>query len=336
MTGRGTRQRGSGPRARLAPKLFVVLAAGLISAALLVATASASDPSMTISGEAREGQTLTANPAGLNLYKWQRCNPAVATCADTEKQGQEGWTDIVTGPDHTYTLTSADVSHKVRVLAKETSLGSQFDRRSSPLGPVVGSAASGPAPTGQEPPVLRVSGNLENVGGAVSVLEPGSKQFVDVETIEHILMGSIVDARQGVSRLYTAKNASGDIQSGRFRAGMYKITQGHGNAPFTILTLVGDVATATATASWLRSGTIRAHASGRVGRRLWGRASGRYRTRGRYSSATIRGTYWLVEEVLRGTRTRVRRGRVRVRDRVRHRTVLLKRGQTYLARRPRR
>ena len=37
-------------------------------------------------------------------------------------------------------------------------------------------------------------------------------------------------------------------------------------------------------------------ASSRRVRRLWGRARGRFRTRGSYSAATIRGTKWLTED----------------------------------------
>jgi hypothetical protein len=66
-----------------------------------------------------------------------------------------------------------------------------------------------------------------------------------------------------------------------------------------------------------------------------GDGSGSFRTSGRYSSATVRGTKWLVQDSCAGTLTRVVRGVVAVRDDVRRRTVVLRAGKKYLAR-PRR
>ena len=72
-------------------------------------------------------------------------------------------------------------------------------------------------------------------------------------------------------------------------------------------------------------------------RRLWGRDSGgRFRTHGRHSHATVRGTRWLTEDRCQGTLTRVTEGSVLVRDTVRRRTVVVRAGGHYFARRPRR
>jgi hypothetical protein len=67
-------------------------------------------------------------------------------------------------------------------------------------------------------------------------------------------------------------------------------------------------------------------------RQLWGTASGRFRTRGRYASATVRGTRWLTVDRCDGTLTQVREGRVAVRDFVKGKTVLVGPGKSYLAR----
>jgi hypothetical protein len=45
-------------------------------------------------------------------------------------------------------------------------------------------------------------------------------------------------------------------------------------------------------------------------RRLFGRAHGRFRTRGRNSTATVRGTEWVTEDTCEGTRTQDRKGSV--------------------------
>ncbi len=46
----------------------------------------------------------------------------------------------------------------------------------------------------------------------------------------------------------------------------------------------------------------------------------------------MRGTKWLTKDTCAGTLTRVMQGSVVVRDLVKHRTVLVKRGKQYLAR----
>jgi hypothetical protein len=71
-----------------------------------------------------------------------------------------------------------------------------------------------------------------------------------------------------------------------------------------------------------------------VVRQLWGNGKGRFRTRGNYSSATVRGTFWLTADRCDGTFTRVRQGVIEVRDLRLRRTIRLRAGQTYLARRP--
>jgi hypothetical protein len=66
--------------------------------------------------------------------------------------------------------------------------------------------------------------------------------------------------------------------------------------------------------------------------KLWGSGKGKFRTGGKYSSATVRGTIWLVQDECDGTFTKVRRGTVQVRDLRRKKTVTVKAGHTYLAR----
>ena len=67
-------------------------------------------------------------------------------------------------------------------------------------------------------------------------------------------------------------------------------------------------------------------------RRLWGDGSGRFRTKGKHSAATVVGTRWLVEDRCTSTLTRVVRGRVSVRDFVKKKTVIVRAGKKYVAR----
>ena len=65
---------------------------------------------------------------------------------------------------------------------------------------------------------------------------------------------------------------------------------------------------------------------------LWGNGKGKFRTDGKYSSATVRGTIWLTQDRCDGTLTTVKRGTVSVRDFKRRKTVSVKAGHSYLAR----
>ena len=63
-----------------------------------------------------------------------------------------------------------------------------------------------------------------------------------------------------------------------------------------------------------------------------GRRQGPFRTKGRYSSATVRGTKWLTADRCDGTFTRVQRGVIAVADFPNRRQVTLRAGRSYLAR----
>ena len=72
----------------------------------------------------------------------------------------------------------------------------------------------------------------------------------------------------------------------------------------------------------------------KVVRRLWAKGKGKYRTRGRYAAATIRGTEWLTADRCDGTLVRVTQGRVEVANLPLRRNVIVRAGRSYLARKP--
>ena len=67
-------------------------------------------------------------------------------------------------------------------------------------------------------------------------------------------------------------------------------------------------------------------------RRLWGDGKGKFRTRGSYAAATVRGTKWLVQDSCAGTLVRVTQGSVVVRDFRRKKNVVVRAGKRYTAR----
>ena len=66
-------------------------------------------------------------------------------------------------------------------------------------------------------------------------------------------------------------------------------------------------------------------------RKLWGDGKGKFRTKGQYSAATVRGTKWLVTDTCTTTVTKVAVGVVEVRDNVKKKTYLVRAGKKYLA-----
>jgi hypothetical protein len=70
----------------------------------------------------------------------------------------------------------------------------------------------------------------------------------------------------------------------------------------------------------------------RPSRRLFANVKGRFRTRGRHSTATVRGTKYLVKDSCAGTTTRVIKGTVVVRDLVKHRNHVVRAGHRFVAR----
>ena len=73
-------------------------------------------------------------------------------------------------------------------------------------------------------------------------------------------------------------------------------------------------------------------ATATIVRQVWGDGKGRFRTKGRYASATVRGTRWLTADRCDGTFVRVQRGVIAVNDVPNRRQVTLRAGRSYLAR----
>jgi hypothetical protein len=78
------------------------------------------------------------------------------------------------------------------------------------------------------------------------------------------------------------------------------------------------------------SGVSRAAAT--TVRQIWGDGKGSFRTKGRYASATVRGTKWLTADRCDGTFVRVTRGAIGVIDPPRRTEVRVPAPRTYLAR----
>jgi len=182
----------------------------------------------------------------------------------------------------------------------------------------------GPAPL--PPPVAGKTVNAKVRAGTVRFRLPGQTAFVELTAPQQLPMGTTFDTTAGRVTLTSAADTQGATQHAWFYEGTFTVRQTTGSEPLTTLALAGALPDCTKGA--------RAAASTRKQRHLWGDGKGRFRTGGRFSAATVRGTRWVVSDRCDGTLTRVVRGSVSVRDRVRNKTVILRAGQQYLARAP--
>ncbi len=159
---------------------------------------------------------------------------------------------------------------------------------------------------------------------------PDGRRFFDLSNAVKIPIASTVDPEDGVVQLSTARNSAGARQEVSVSQGVFSVRQDAGKRTVTELRLAGRVR------SCGRSGRGGRAATDRPLRRLYAqvdkRKHGRYRVRGRYSIGAAVGTAWLTEDRCDGTFTHVDDGVVRVRDRVRNKTVTVRAGESYLAR----
>jgi hypothetical protein len=186
-----------------------------------------------------------------------------------------------------------------------------------------------PTVTPTPAPVFHRQVVVRPVSGTVLVRRKGTHTFVPLDAKAGVPLGSQVDVTHGRIALTSVPHRGGKPQTAQFYAGIFTVTQ---SGSVTVLTLSGPKPTC----SRPRGRASAAAKKKKVkSRKLWGDGHGSFRTSGQYSAATVRGTQWLVQDTCAGTLTHVAHGLVAVTDRVRHKTVLVRGGKSYLAR-PRR
>jgi alpha-tubulin suppressor-like RCC1 family protein len=173
------------------------------------------------------------------------------------------------------------------------------------------------------PPVAGKSVDIEPTTGTVTVRCPDQSGSQKLLEPERIALGCVVDTRHGTATLTSVKGP-GETESAEFWGGVFKVGQEGGAHPETVLTLVGPLDCGTAMSLAARP------ADG--GRGLWGSGEGNFKTVGHDGSASVRGTIWFVGDRCDGsTLFKVRRGTVWVRDFGKRKTVVLQKGQSYVA-----
>jgi Ca2+-binding RTX toxin-like protein len=189
-------------------------------------------------------------------------------------------------------------------------------------------------------PKLASSAVVRPVGGSLPDMSPlGISRLVPLRDTINLPFGSVLDAAAGDVKITSsggsgkAKSSAtvlGKTASATISDGLFQIKQVKAKVAKTDLVLKGgNFDSCKASSSRTRA---HAAASKKTVRRLFGKGKGRFRTRGRFSAATVRGTSWGVRDRCDGTLTTVTKGRVAVFDFARKKTIFVRSGHTYLAR----
>jgi len=199
---------------------------------------------------------------------------------------------------------------------------------------------------GSKPPVPGKSVVVRVVSGTVLIKFPAGKGprgvagFVPLKGAANVPVGSQLDTAKGRVALTSAADTGGKkTQKADFYDGVFQVKQSvpktkpkKAKALITDLVLEGEPPRSQCAKNGARSaGADKKKGPKAVLGQLWGSGKGRFRTDGKYSSATVRGTIWLVQDRCEGTLTKVSRGTVQVADFQRHRTVSVTAGHSYLA-----
>ena len=296
------------------------------------------------------GETATVNVAARNgdgsptagspvRYAITGANPGSGTVT-TAADGNAAitWTGLKTGIDTLSAFVDLD-GNGVRNVNTEPAATATVTWGAAPPPP---------------PPVPGKSVVVKVVSGQVLIKRPGSgrarqagpaKGFVPLTGAANVPVGSQLDTSKGRVALTSAADTGGaKTQTSDFYQGIFQVKQSvpkkkpkKAKALITDLVMKGEIPRSQcAPLKGARSAADDAKKKKKgpksVLGKLWGNGKGKFRTDGKYSAATVRGTIWLVEDRCEGTFTKVTRGTVQVRDLKRKRTITVKAGHSYLAR----
>jgi len=121
------------------------------------------------------------------------------------------------------------------------------------------------------------------------------------------------------------------LQTGEFHGGIFQVRQNRAQGGLTDLVIHDKLNRGPACGTASGRAAAAARLSHRILGLLRGTARGRFRTTGRFSAATVRGTEWGVRNRCDGTLTVVTHGIVDVRDFRLRKDIVVRTGQTYLA-----
>jgi streptogramin lyase len=283
------------------------------------------------------------NPNGLpTTFKFEFGPDAAYGSATTVASAGSG-TTAVTAAKALVHLTPATTYH-FRIVATNgsgTTFGpdATFTTSAAPA-PTVDSVSPKPAadvpvtvrpaaPSAAATPIVGKTLVADRVSGTIKIKAPGQARWTTLADGGSVTFDSQIDTTKGKLTFATAL-PDGTTQVAQMWGGVTAMRQSRDGTV--------DVYLAGPAVSCRKRGSRSAAASAKtkkpVSKLVWVKDKhGRFRSRGKNSVATVRGTLWMTKETCAGTLTRVKEGAVAVRDLHLKRTVLVRAGHSYLARR---
>jgi hypothetical protein len=257
-----------------------------------------------ISGTAAQGDLLSASTGGWEYsptsyaYRWLQCDSTGVICTLLSAYGPG------------YVAAATDVGYTLRVIVTATNGGGSGSATSAPTPVVAAPTPATPAVTPNNapavnlaPPVLGGSTDLTPVSGTILIELPGTTTFISVPAGTNVPIGSTVNADNGTVSI-TLALPNGTTETGDFYDGEFILDQAADGTFTPVLTggsFTGCPGAGTGTHSGRASAASSKKKPGTVVRQLWGNAHGNYTTKGRYGSASVSGTIWLVQDRCDGT-----------------------------------
>ena len=182
------------------------------------------------------------------------------------------------------------------------------------------------------PPIPNETVNARVIEGVVLIKRPGEEGFTPLDGPSQIPVGSEVDTTNGRVEIQSASDFGGGTRTGQFYDGVFEVKQESGKGKsarqggglVTVLDLVPGAGCGK-----------RADVAGRRkgGNGLWGsEKGGGHKTKGNKGSGSTRGTIWFVGDTCNGkTIAKVKEGKIRFRDFEEKKTIVLKKGDRYVA-----
>ena len=179
--------------------------------------------------------------------------------------------------------------------------------------------------------------------GGVSVRPSGTPAFLALQEEDLVPTRSDVDSTGGQIAITTARDAAGAQQTAQLYRGPFSVAyRATGSTAFRLAPVTGCGTGPRAAVARIASVPDKRKSKRKRQRRkvashqLWvSETGGNWQTATGSVSAAAIGTRWHTTLSCDGTRVTVRQGVVRVRDKLHQRTVVLRAGQSYLARTPR-
>ena len=254
----------------------------------------------------------------------------------------------VTGNGATLNVTCASPATTTATSSSASSSSSSSSSTATTTTTTTSSTTSASPPP--PPPVLFKSENVRPVSGTVYIkLPPGAvlsrasaarfaseslskgQGFIPLTQARQIPVGSILDTTGGTVAVTAASTKKGQTYSGDFTAGIFELLQSRKEKGLTQINLMDTLKRNKVCASVGKKASAARHVSSKVLGLLKSTDHGKFSTRGDYSSATVRGTQYSVEDTCAGTLTTVTRDSVTVDYFRRHKNIIVKAGHSFLA-----